>query len=178
MKFRSLLYLLGCFLFSSSLFATTITSTGTGGNWTTNATWSGNVAPVAGDDVIIASGATVSMDATSTCLSLTINGTGILDFPTNNIDLNLTNNLTMNGNSQITGNSNTRHLNVGGNLTVPVNQIGSIGGIRLNVTGTTNINGYFAFANSGVGNKFFNNTITVAVGGMGQFDWRGSQGKL
>ena len=53
-----------------------ISSNGTGGgNWSTGASWSGGVAPVAGDTVTIASGDTILADTTGlACLSITLNG--------------------------------------------------------------------------------------------------------
>ncbi|NTW32088.1 MAG: T9SS type A sorting domain-containing protein [Bacteroidetes bacterium] len=50
---------------------TTITSTGTGGNWSSAATWVGNVVPTAGNNVVINS--TVYADGNKTCNNLTIN---------------------------------------------------------------------------------------------------------
>ncbi|MDP2113913.1 MAG: G8 domain-containing protein, partial [Bacteroidota bacterium] len=63
--------------------AVAITSTANGGNWSNAATWVGGSVPVAGDDVIIANGATVTIDADSPALgSLTIGqgSSGILQF--------------------------------------------------------------------------------------------------
>ncbi|MDP3913344.1 MAG: HYR domain-containing protein [Bacteroidota bacterium] len=63
--------------------AVAITSTATGGNWSDAATWKNGVVPGAGDDVIIANGATVTIDADSPALgSLTIGqgSSGILQF--------------------------------------------------------------------------------------------------
>jgi hypothetical protein len=63
--------------------AVAITSTTTGGNWSNAATWVGGSVPVAGDDVIIANGATVTIDTDTPALgSLTIGQgrSGILQF--------------------------------------------------------------------------------------------------
>lgn len=56
----------------------TITSTATG-NWTVGATWVGGVAPTAADDAVIASGHTVTVNATSpVCRDCTVNSGGTL----------------------------------------------------------------------------------------------------
>ena len=71
-------------LFVARSFAGIITSTGTGGNWSATSTWVGGIAPAAGDDVIIANGATVTIDASVNCTNLTVGqGTsGILQYNT------------------------------------------------------------------------------------------------
>jgi hypothetical protein len=231
MRFRWLVFIL--FSCPFSILAATITSTGAGGDWNVGGSWVGGVAPAATDDVIIASGATINVTTNQTCATLTINGTGILNFPTNTRTLTVTGTMTMNGNSQVTGNNNSRILSLQGDFNIPSGQAASIGGVRvtqaitgtfnlagtftptdntgtktfgnanfydgclidasvteginiagnlsvlpatpgqharvgrvsMTVTGTTLVTGYLEFANSGVGTKTFNNTITVAAGG-------------
>ncbi|MBK8806252.1 MAG: T9SS type A sorting domain-containing protein [Bacteroidales bacterium] len=65
---------------SSFLNAATITSTTTGGNWTTGASWVGGNAPTTTDIVIIATTGTnkVTLNSNSTCASLTVNSGGSL----------------------------------------------------------------------------------------------------
>ncbi|MBD2769943.1 hypothetical protein IC235_18800 [Hymenobacter sp. BT664] len=55
-----------------------ISSTATGGNWSNPTTWVGGVVPTSSDDVTIAAGATVRLDVTGRCGSLTVASTGSL----------------------------------------------------------------------------------------------------
>jgi hypothetical protein len=64
---------------SINIHATTITSTGTGGEWNATSTWFGNVVPILSDDVVIASGTSVSISPTggtynAQCKSLLVDG--------------------------------------------------------------------------------------------------------
>ncbi len=88
-----------------------IYSTGTGGVWTTAATWVGGVVPGTSDNVVIASGTTVTLGSAVTVLSTTINSGG---------KLNLTASSTLNGDitcyGVFTGSAST--LTTNGNITV------------------------------------------------------------
>jgi len=88
-----------------------ITSTATGGVWATASTWAGGVVPGTGDNVLIASGATVSLSTSATVLSTTISSGG---------RLNISASVTLNGdiicNGTLGGSSNV--LTTNGNLTV------------------------------------------------------------
>ena len=57
----------------------TITAAATG-NWNNAATWVGGVIPGAGDDVVISSGMSINVDASSSAHNVTINNNGTLTF--------------------------------------------------------------------------------------------------
>jgi hypothetical protein len=60
---------------TSTLGGTTINATAVGGSWTSNATWVGGVVPSLGQNVVIPSGSTVTIDGTNLfCRNLTVNG--------------------------------------------------------------------------------------------------------
>ncbi len=84
MKYLKLFTIVLAFVLALSItaFGQTITSTTTGGNWNVGGTWVGGVVPGASNDVIIADGATVTINANITVASLTVGqGTsGILTF--------------------------------------------------------------------------------------------------
>ncbi|MDP2209799.1 MAG: hypothetical protein Q8K98_13655 [Bacteroidota bacterium] len=67
---------------SITAFGQTITSTTIGGAWNATGTWVGDVVPGASNDVIIADGATVTINANVSVASITVGqGTsGILTF--------------------------------------------------------------------------------------------------
>lgn len=82
--FTKLFVVIMLLLFStwSTAFGQAITSTTTGGSWSSSTTWVDGVVPAASNDVIIADGATVTIDAAVTVASITVGqGTsGILTF--------------------------------------------------------------------------------------------------
>ena len=75
----------------SAMAGATITSTTTGGNWNSTSSWSGGVIPTAGDNAVIVTGATVTVNAASSCDNITIDVGGTLNYSG-------TNTLTVNGN--------------------------------------------------------------------------------
>ncbi len=100
-----------------------ITSTGTGGNWSSTGTWAGGVVPTATDNVIIADGATVTIDnTTATCFNLTVGqGTsGILTWvggavaATLKVNADLT--VAANGTFNAGIGTGTKSLNIGGSI--------------------------------------------------------------
>src|ERR1039457_3747095 len=75
MRTRIVLFLVTIVFSSFCVFATNRVSTGTG-NWLTPATWSPSGAPIAGDNITILSGHTITMNGNAgACANLTINGT-------------------------------------------------------------------------------------------------------
>jgi hypothetical protein len=73
------------FLFSVSFVnAATITSTATGGTWTTASTWVGGIAPVTGDNVIIATTGvnSITLGANASIVNVTINSGATLNIGT------------------------------------------------------------------------------------------------
>lgn len=147
--------------FTCGLFiaeAATITSTGTGGDWSAGGTWVGGIAPAATDDVVIVSGATVTLSTNQTCVNLTLNGTAILDFSTNNRTLTVNGTMTMNGTSQVTGNNNNRILSLQGDFNIPAGQTGSVAGVRIAqlASATFNLQGTFTPTDN-TGTKTFGN---------------------
>ncbi len=61
-----------CIVMTASVTAATVTSTATGGNWSATTTWAGGAVPGTSDDVVIANGATVTINANITIASITV----------------------------------------------------------------------------------------------------------
>jgi len=169
-SFKFLTLVFSFFLFSQ-MSAVTITSTGTGGSWNTGGTWVGGSSPASTDDVVIASGATVTTSGNRTCASITISGTLTMSNG-NNLTLsgNFTNNGTFNaggGSSRVTFNGNNTLQTVSGSSTafnnIIVNKGTSINNI-LNVSavitmssnGLTITNGTFKLSSASTITPFTN----------------------
>jgi gliding motility-associated-like protein len=119
--------LLSCFamMVMLSSYAATITANAVTGNWNAVASWSGGVVPLATDQVIIPSGATITVTAAATCAGITFNG-GTLQLNTG---------LTVNGPWVL--NSGTFTPNA---QTVTFGTGGSIGGTAATTFGNVTIN--------------------------------------
>ena len=75
-----------------------ISSTATGGNWSSPATWAGGVVPTATDDVTIVGGATVNLDVAASAASLTVaTGGSLLNSATTSYSLAVGGSVTNNG---------------------------------------------------------------------------------
>ncbi len=132
------------------------------GNWNTASTWStiscagvaSSTIPGAGDNVVICSGRTVTMNgAPGACLSLTINGVANwTSVVTTNVG---TGGLTLNNGSSISG-SVIGSLIVAGPMTVAAGGTTTISAVNLNIAGLASINGTFTDNNSGGSNTFAN----------------------
>jgi hypothetical protein len=114
--------------------AATITSKAVSGSWTTAANWVGNMVPADGDDVVIVSGANITMVTGTTCAGLTINSGGT--FTT------LAGILTVNGNVSgagiISSSATTHIISLTGNWSFNGTSNIESGGPRVNFTGTAN----------------------------------------
>src|SRR5665647_1326465 len=78
-----MLFTVVLFLFTANLSSAAVTSTGAGGVWSSTGTWAGGIVPGTSDDVVIADGATVTIDVASiTVASLTVGQglSGVLTF--------------------------------------------------------------------------------------------------
>ncbi|MDQ3846187.1 MAG: hypothetical protein M3342_19590, partial [Bacteroidota bacterium] len=156
-----------------------ITSTATGGPWNSASTWSGGVIPGVSDDVIIASGATVTVDVnTAACLNITINGT--LNFSgTNNLDVNSnwTNNGTFSAgmgsvtfkgaaNNTISGSSATAFNNIIVDKGTDANSVlEAIGPGAISNNGTLSVNNGMFKLTSGIFQISGNSNYTLPVTG-------------
>jgi hypothetical protein len=115
-------------LFTMITDAATITSTATGGNWATGSTWVGGTAPASGDQVIIATTGSntvqIAANLTQTAAgSVTVNNGATLSATTTGVTVSL----------------GTLTINTGGTVSMQRN---------LTVQGTTNISGTLTFGST------------------------------
>jgi len=118
---------------ATTLTPGTVTSTTTGGLWSATGTWSGGVLPTASDNVIIADGATVTIDVTTaTCWSLTVGqGTsGVLNYlsgTASTLTVNAGVTIASGGSFNAGSGVLTSHaLNIGGNTSAGSGGVGSL----------------------------------------------------
>jgi len=149
----------------------TVTSTGTGGNWSATGTWVGGVVPVSGDNVIIADGATVTINTTvpasGSLTSLTIGqGTsGTLIFDATARTITISGDVTVAaGGTFITqsATSATHSMTIGGDLTNSGTFDMSRGGTTFVCNVTFNKNGNQTVSGAGGTTRFF--LIVVDLG--------------
>ena len=141
-------------------------------NWNTAATWTqtgvdADGIPDGNDNVTIANGHTVNLNNAlpslliPACASLTINGSGVLNFPTILVVLTVNGALTLNGTSQITitGAVGARTLNAN-SLSVGAGATNArISSITMTINGASTIDGTFVL-NSDTGVKTFIGAVT------------------
>ena len=82
-----MLHIILAFFYHSAESAT-ITSTASGGNWNATNTWVGGVIPNLEDEVVIESGALVTINQNITCAGLTVHGTLSTDGTNRNVTIN------------------------------------------------------------------------------------------
>lgn len=137
-------------LCSNYVIAATRTSTATGGNWNATGTWVGGVAPVAGDDVIIATtgGNAVTVNVASTCIGVTINSGAILTSTTLTLTVNgpWVNNGTYNqGTATVTFGSANAAINAGTG-SANFNNISIASGTTMTINTPVTVAGTFIYA--------------------------------
>lgn len=156
---------------SQDVLLATISSTGSGGQWSSPSTWAGGVVPGPGDNVIIAAGTVVTIDTDATIANITI-GTSTTTPAVLSFDPNGSRALTVNGDLTISPGINilttpsvaafTGHtLTVGGNLTnngsLDLSTNNNFAGAALIFTGAANN----TFSGTGTNNI---RTITIDKG--------------
>lgn len=142
----------------------TITSTGTGGLWSQSATWVGGAVPTTDNNVTIASGATVTIDAASGAYDLVVSGNLVFEATTARV-LSVGNNLTINSGGSLTsattGTVTTHQVNVFNNITnngtldLSINTAGA----ELRFSGINNA----TYSGTGATNDMFLLTVNKAV---------------
>ena len=149
-----MMIILAVLLFSASLAQAQIVSTSSGGNWNNTGTWVGNTVPGNGDDVVIANGATVTLNTTTATLNNVTVGQG-------------------SSGKLVFGNSTTpRTMTVSGNFTIAsggnvYGRTNSTANHLLYIGGNFTNNGTFTTTNQGKIRTTFNGAGTQTIGGAG-----------
>lgn len=129
----------GLLIFSGNLFGAARTSSGSG-NWNSTATWGGLSVPVAGDDVTISAGHTVTITANAACATI--------NFGINGSTLTFSGAFTLNVSGAVT-------MPAAGNANTPITfELGA---------GIATIGGLFTM-NGGSGNAGRRNDLTISTG--------------
>jgi fibronectin-binding autotransporter adhesin len=141
-------------------------------NWNTAATWTqtgvdADGIPDGNDNVTIANGHTVNLNNAlpslliPACASLSINGSGVLNFPTGLMVLTVNGALTLNGTSQITitGGAGARTLNANSLSVGAAATNARISSITMTINGASTIDGTLVL-NSDTGVKTFIGAVT------------------
>ena len=116
--------------------------------------------PDADDNVIIPNTLRVDITTSVACLAITLNGSGQIDFNTNNRTLTVNGLMTMNGTSSVLGGNNNRILNLQGDFIVPAGQTASMGGVQIaqNAARAFTVDGTF-IPTSNIGTKNIANVV-------------------
>lgn len=128
----------------ATLATGSVTSTGTGGAWSSPTTWAGGAVPLNTDDVTIVAGATVTIDTTAVAYTVTVSGSLVWDAGTART-LTVGSNVTVNSGgsfaSAASGAITTHVLSLGGNLTnngtLDFSTNGNTAGATVTFTGAT-----------------------------------------
>ena len=167
----ALAFLLVAFPFFNSVYGQTNFTSALSGNWNAMGTWTqtgpadADGVPDGNDIVTIANGHSVNLNNAApsnlvpACASLTVNGSGILNFNTASVVLTVNGALTLNGTSQITGTAANRTLNANSFSVGATATNARISGITMTINGASTIDGTFAL-NSDTGVKTFIGAVT------------------
>jgi len=161
--------LLAC-LQSISVIAATITSTTTGGNWSTGSSWLGGNPPAVGDVVIIAttSGNSVSLTGNQTCIGVTINSGAILNLSSFTLTVNglWLNNGTFNDDTGTVTFGTANAAIDAGTGTANFENIIIASGATLNINTDVNVSGNFDYVLPSANNIVnINGTNALYIGG-------------
>ncbi len=138
------------------------------GNWTAPSTWDAGFTPTIQDNVTIAAGHTVTLDAVATTYNVnnvTVNGTGTLAWPTTATILSVAGNLTVDATGTVnvfngtTGKTLIARGNITNNGTIDLSKTSSV--LQLTGTAPQTVSGAGTFTSSTIAGLTFNNTSTT-----------------